>query len=374
MHIVLVAGEHSGDTLGEAIMETIQGLAPGLSFQDVGGPKMQAKGLKSWYDLGRIAHHGIFEVAKHLSTILAIRRDIVTRCLQDKPSLYIGIDAPSFNFYVEAKLRKAGIATIHVVSPQLWAWRPERITRIKTAIDAIFVLFPFEEYFYRAHGIPVACIGHPLAREIRPISQEQARKPFGLSAKARVITLLPGSRMAEMAAHSQLFIQTAQLLNKNAPCHFIVPIIDEGAKQYFLKLAKKEAPDLSWEIILRQHREAIAAADAVLAASGTVTLEVALLERPMLIAYRLNPLTYAIAKRLVKTPCIGLPNILFQEGVVPEFIQGQAKPRNLVHGLRELLDGTSGIRQVAAFRLLREKLQLDTQGILKKQLSEFLTR
>jgi lipid-A-disaccharide synthase len=371
--IVLVAGEHSGDTLGAAVIDAIHEIALKAEFQGIGGPKMQERGLQSWHALNLIAHHGIFEVTKHLSTILRVRRDIIARCLKEKPTLYIGIDAPSFNFYIEAKLKKAGIPTVHIVSPQLWAWRPNRITKIKTAIDQMFVLFPFEEAPYRASGIPVACIGHPLAQEIQPLDQQAARKLFGLSAKDCVITLLPGSRMSEMAAHSHLFIQTAlSFAQQKTNCHFIVPVVDEGSKDYFLKIAKKEAPWLSWEIIVRQHRAAIAASDAVLAASGTVTLEVALLERPMLIAYRLNPLTYAIAKHIVKTPWIGLPNILLQDSVIPEFLQDKAKPKNMAGALLGLLEPLPRRKQVEAFRIMREKLHCNTAAILKEQLREFL--
>lgn len=373
MNIVLVAGEHSGDTLGAAIMEAIQGMTSLAHFQGIGGPKMQARGLQSWHDLQHIAHHGIFEVTRHLSTILAVRRAIMDRCMQEKPTIYIGIDAPSFNFYIEAALKKAGITTVHVVSPQLWAWRPKRINKIKSAIDAMLVLFPFEERFYRAYDVPVACIGHPLAHEIMPLDRQVARNHFGLPQKDCVMTLLPGSRRSELTAHSALFVQTALAVAKEqANCHFIVPMIDEDAKDYFLRIVRKEAPRLSWEIVIRQHREAIAAADAVLAASGTVTLEVALLERPMLIAYRLNPLTYMIAKKLVKTPWIGLPNILLQKGVVPELIQNQATPLKLARELLNLLDPVRAMEQVEAFRMLRAKVQLDTRSILQEQLKKLL--
>lgn len=336
----MVAGEASGDALGSHLMAALRVHVRDVQFVGVGGPKMLAAGFESWFEQEKLAVRGLVEVVRHFREIKNIRDALASRLLADPPSLFVGIDAPDFNLGLERRLKSAGIATAHYVSPTVWAWRAGRIRAIRKAVSHMLVLFPFEEPIYRAAGIPVTYVGHPLADAIpeetdRAVMRAQLRLPD----KGRIITLLPGSRQSELDYHSDLFIAAAKLILQGQPqCRFLIPLATRETRVMFeAALYRNQAIDLPFTPLFGHAQDAIIAADAVLAASGTATLEAALLQRPMIIAYRLSPATFAIARRLVRTPWIGLPNILAGEFVVPEFLQNDATPENLAQAMLNLL-------------------------------------
>jgi lipid-A-disaccharide synthase len=340
VRIAMVAGEASGDLLGSCMMAALRERVPGVQFAGIGGPRMLEAGFESWFPQEKLAVRGLFEVLRHFREIKSIRDALVERLRADPPALYVGIDSPDFNLGVEKRLHASGIATVHCVSPTVWAWRAGRIHDIRKAVSHMLVLFPFEEQIYREAGIPATFIGHPLADSITPDNDRAAmRAQLRLPAAGRVIALLPGSRQSELEYHADLFIATAKLILASQPaCRFLVPLATRETRALFeAALYRNEARDLPFTPLFGHAQDAIIAADAVLVASGTATLETALLARPMIIAYRLSPATFAIARRLVRTPWVGLPNILAGEFVVPEFLQDDATPENLAQAMLNLL-------------------------------------
>lgn len=336
----MVAGEASGDALGSHLMEALRERIPDVKFVGIGGPKMLAAGFDSWFEQERLAVRGIVEVLRHYRGIKAIRDALARRLLADPPSMFVGIDAPDFNLGLERRLKAAGITTVHYVSPTVWAWRAGRIGEIRDAVSHMLVLFPFEETIYRAAGIPVTFVGHPLADSIEDFNDRDAmRVQLRMPVEGRIVALLPGSRQSELEYHSDLFIAAAKLILRNQPdCRFLVPLATRETRALFdAALYRNEATELPLTPLFGHAQDAIVAADAVLVASGTATLETALLKRPMVIAYRLSPVTYAIARRLVRTPWVGLPNILAGEFVVPEFLQEDATAENLSQAMLNLL-------------------------------------
>ncbi len=301
---------------------------------------MIAAGLESWYPQDKLAVHGLVEVLAHLRELLAIRKDLVRRILGLRPAMFLGIDSPDFNLGIERKLKRAGVATAHMVSPTVWAWRSGRIRTIRAAIDHMLVLFPFEEPIYRDAGIPATFIGHPLADEIpAEVNREAAREDLRLPQGAPVITVLPGSRRSEIERMGPPFIRSARLILERVPdARFLVPLVTRETRELFEGiLYREEARDLPMSLLFGHAQEALAASDVALATSGTVTLEAALVGTPMVIAYRVAPLSYAIARRLIHVKQMGLPNILAGEPVVPEFVQDAATPENLAQALVNLL-------------------------------------
>ncbi len=338
--IALVAGEASGDLIGGGVIAAIRRHIPGASFVGIGGPRMVAAGLESWFPQEKLAVHGLVEVLAHLRELLAIRRALVRRILDLRPNLFLGIDSPDFNLGIERKLKRAGLTTAHMVSPTVWAWRSGRIRTIRAAVDHMLVLFPFEEPIYRSAGIPATFIGHPLADEI-PAEADQAavREELRLPRNAPVITVLPGSRRSEIERMGPPFVRAArQVLERVPEARFLVPLVTRETRDLFEGILYREhARDLPMSLLFGHAQEALAACDVALATSGTVTLEAALVGRPMVIAYRVAPLSYAIGRRLIRVKHMGLPNILAGESVVPEFVQDAATPDNLAQALVNLL-------------------------------------
>ncbi len=338
--IALVAGEASGDLIGSGVVAAIRRQVPGASFVGIGGPRLIAAGLKPWYPQEKLAVHGLVEVLAHLRELISIRRELVARLLELRPTLFLGIDSPDFNLGIERTLKRAGIATAHMVSPTVWAWRSGRIRTIRAAVDHMLVLFPFEEAIYRAAGIPATFIGHPLADEIpADVDQGAARDDLRLPRNAPVIAVLPGSRRSEIERMAPPFILTARLVLERVPdARFLVPLVTRETRDLFEGiLYREQARDLPMSLLFGHAQEALAASDVALATSGTVTLEAALVGRPMVIAYRIAPLSYSIARRLIRVNEMGLPNILAGELVVPEFVQDAATPENLAQALVNLL-------------------------------------
>jgi lipid-A-disaccharide synthase len=341
MRIAIVAGEASGDLLGAALIAAVRERWPEAEFHGICGPKMIAEGARTLFPMEKLSVRGYVEVLKHVREILAIRSALVSELLRNPPDLFIGVDAPDFNLRLEAKLKARGIPTIHYVSPSLWAWRPERIHSIARAVDRILVMFPFEEPIYRKAGIAVTYVGHPLA-DAMPIQpkRSEARTQLRLAGGGVPIALLPGSRVSELELHADLFIETAAELHKRRPeLRFFVPLATRETREYFeTRLYVKEARELPIQILFGHAQLALHAAEAAIVASGTATLEAALAQCPMVITYKLSPVTYWIVKRKAILPYAGLPNILAGEFIVPELLQDDATPANLAQALGNWLD------------------------------------
>ena len=334
--MALVAGEASGDLLGSHLLMALRERVPGLEAYGIGGPKMQSAGLESWYPMEWFAVRGYVEVLKSLPKLLRVRRELKRRLLADPPDLFIGIDAPDFNLSLEVALRNAGIPTVHYVSPSIWAWRGERIHKIKRAVSKILALFPFEAPIYEKAGVPVAYVGHPLADELpeRP-DRDAAREQMRLSSKQTVIALLPGSRQSEVRQMGELFVATAKLVAAQVPnAHFLVPLLSRQTRLIFEEaIYHQQGEELPLTILFGHAHMAMVASDVVLVASGTATLEAALLKRAMVITYRMPRLSAWIMKGKNYLPYVGLPNILANQWVVPEILLDDATPENLAQAL-----------------------------------------
>jgi len=337
LHIALVAGEASGDLLGGALMHALKQRLPNIRFSGVGAGQMQAAGLSSAFPMERLAVMGLTEVLGRVPELFWRRRQLLKSLLADKPDLFIGIDAPEFNLGLELKLRKAGIKTVHYVSPSVWAWRQGRIKKIRKACDLMLCLFPFEQDFYRDNGVPVRFVGHPLADSLQSLDKASARAALALPEDKPIVALMPGSRGGEVARLGALFLDTAQrLLDAKPALHFVLPCANPARRsQIEALLAVRKLP---LTLVDGQAALALCACDAVLIASGTATLEALLQQRPMVVAYRLAPSTYRIARHLVKSPWFALPNLLASRALVPELIQDAATAEALAAQLLPLLD------------------------------------
>ncbi|WP_207885432.1 lipid-A-disaccharide synthase [Pseudomonas sp. 30_B] len=360
LRVALVAGEASGDILGSGLMQALKQRHPDIEFIGVGGPRMQAEGLQSHFPMERLSVMGLVEVLGRLRELLRRRKDLVQMLIAAKPDVFIGIDAPDFNLNIELKLRRAGIRTVHYVSPSVWAWRQKRVLKIKEACDLMLALFPFEARFYEEHAVPVRFVGHPLANTI-PLEADRAgaRERLGLPQDASVVALLPGSRGGEVGKLGALFLDTAQRLLQDRPgLRFVLPCASpERRVQIEEMLVGRELPV---QLLDGASHEALAACDAVLIASGTATLEALLYKRPMVVAYKVAPMTYRILRRLVKSPYISLPNLLAARLLVPELIQDAATPEALATTLLPLLD--DGSVQTESFDAIHRALRQDASA------------
>jgi len=340
MRIAMVAGEASGDMLGSRLIDALRRRLPRAVFCGIGGPRMIAAGCDSWFAQERLAVRGFVEVVRHLPELLRIRSTLARRLRAERPRLFIGIDSPEFNLGLERRLKRSGVVTAHLVSPQVWAWRPGRVRTMGRSVSLMLVLFPFEEEIYRARGVPVAFVGHPLADEIpEHVDRETMREELRLPARVPVIAILPGSRDSEIEMMAEPFIEAAKLILRRVPqARFLVPLVTRETRERFeAAVYRRDAHELPMSLLFGHAQDALKACDVALATSGTVTLEAALTHRPMVIAYRVAPLSWAIGRRLVRVPYIGLPNILCGEAVVPEFIQDDATPENLAQAVTNLL-------------------------------------
>ena len=328
----MVAGEASGDFLGAHLIAALRERVPGLRFVGIGGPKMEAQGLESWFPMEKLAVRGYVEVLRHYLEIRAIHRKLGRRLIEARPRLFIGVDAPDFNLSLERKLKGSGIPTAHYVSPSLWAWRGGRMSGIAASVDKVLVLFPFEEPLYRDAGVPVAYVGHPLADLTSDDNgAATAREQLRLPATRKIIALLPGSRQSELRYMAPCFVQTAKLIAARQPAvHFLVPLISRETRAIFEQIVYDEGgSELPMTVLFGHAREAIAACDVALVGSGTATLETALARKPMVITYKMAALTARIMRKMGYLPWVGLPNIIAGEFVVPEILQDDATPENL---------------------------------------------
>ena len=332
----IVAGEASGDFLGAQLIDALRNRLPHLRFAGIGGPSMEAAGFDSWFPMERLAVRGYIEVMRHYAGIASIRRRLSARMRSIRPAIFVGIDAPDFNLSLETGLKRHGIKTMHYVSPSIWAWRGGRIRNIARAVDHMLVLFPFEEVLYRNAGIPASYVGHPLADVIPETDQTAvAREQLKISPSSTVVTLLPGSRQSELHFMAATFIRTAKLIAQYRPeIRFLVPLISRETRDLFEQaLYAEDALDLPLTILFGHSRDAIAASNAVLVASGTATLEVALYRKPMVISYRMAPTTWKIMRRMRYQPWVGLPNVIAGHFLVPELLQEDAVPQNLAQAV-----------------------------------------
>lgn len=346
MKIAILAGEASGDLLGAKLIQALRKAHPDLEVEGMGGPAMQAEGFKSLFDIERLNVMGFIEPLKRLPDLLKLRRDLYQHFIENKPDVFIGIDAPDFNIGLELKLREAGIKVVHYVSPSVWAWRQNRIHKIKKAVDLMLTLLPFEAAFYEKHAVPVKYVGHPLAEKI-PLEPDKlvARKSLALEADVTYIALMPGSRKQEIRHMAEPFLLAAQKLWMQKPnLRFITSQINEPRYQEFYAAFQQYVPELPLQFFKRRSQEVLTAADAVVVTSGTATLETMLYKQPMVIAYKMSRFTYQLAKYLVKTPYAGLPNLLANELLVPELIQDAATPDAIAAHLKDYIDYPEKVR------------------------------
>ena len=359
LRIALVAGEASGDILGAGLMRALKDQHPAVEFIGVGGPLMQAEGLTSYFPMERLSVMGLVEVLGRLRELLARRKLLIKTLIEEKPDVFIGIDAPDFTLNIELKLRQAGIKTVHYVSPSVWAWRQKRVLKIREGCDLMLTLLPFEARFYEEKGVPVRFVGHTLADAI-PLQADRAaaRAELGLP-DGPLVALMPGSRGGEVGRLGALFFDAAERLQAQKPgIRFVLPCASPQRRAQIETLL--EGRNLPLTLLDGQSHLALAACDAVLIASGTATLEALLYKRPMVVAYRLAPLTFWILKRMVKSPYISLPNLLAQRLLVPELLQDDATPEALAETLLPLIDG--GEEQTRGFDDIHRTLRRDASN------------
>ncbi len=358
MRIGVLAGEASGDILGARVLAALRQRFPDLCVEGIGGPLMEAQGLRSMAPMERLAVMGFVEPLSRLPELLRIRRELLAHFSANPPDIFLGIDSPDFNLHLEQQLRARGVATAHLVSPSVWAWRAGRIGKIKRAVDLMLCLFPFETAIYRQHGVPVQFVGHPLADEI-PLQPDRAaaRRALGLAPASRVLALLPGSRAGEVRLLAPLFLRTAALLREADPgLVLVLPAANPARAEELERLLAGHA-DLGVTLVHGRSREVMTASDAVLLASGTATLEAALLRRPMVVAYRMGALSWLLLRQLVKIPYAALPNILAGRALVPELLQGSATPEAAAEALQPLLSGGPAVSaQLQGFNSIQRDL------------------
>jgi lipid-A-disaccharide synthase len=362
LQLAMVAGEASGDLLAGMLLAGMKMRWPALQAAGIGGPRMAAQGFTAWWPHERLAVRGYVEVLRHYRGIAAIRDALATRLLAERPAAFIGVDAPDFNLGLERRLKSAGIKTIHFICPSIWAWRGGRARKMAASCDHVLCLFPFEPELLRSHGVAASYVGHPLADAIPLVPpRAQARAALGLAEGDGVVALLPGSRRSEIQAIAPAFLQAAVLLHRQRPgLRFVLPVAP-GLRPLLEPLLAAHAPGLPLQVLEGRSHEALAACDVTLIASGTATLEAALFKRAMVIGYRMNPLTWAIMKRLRYQPWVGLPNILCRDFVVPELIQEDCRPVALAASVAAWLDDAAGRDALARrFDELHHLLRRDT--------------
>ncbi|WP_339881708.1 lipid-A-disaccharide synthase [Vreelandella maris] len=343
--VYLVAGELSGDILGAGLIRELKARHPGVEFRGIGGPRMQAEGMTSRFPLETLAVMGLVEVLKHLPELIRVRRTLKAEALAWQPDIMLGIDAPDFNLGLERQLREAGMTTAHYVSPSVWAWRQGRVKGIAKSVDGMLTLLPFEAAFYREHCVPVAFVGHPLADEM-PLQNDRVatRQALELAPDSQVLALLPGSRANEIRFLGDTFLNAAeQLCQRHPALQVVIPAATSDRRREISALLTKYPLLMERTALLDgQAREAMVASDVVLLASGTAALEAMLCHRSMLVAYKMAPATHWLAKRMVKTQWVSLPNLIAQETLVPELIQDAASPEAIADQLSAMLSDGAG--------------------------------
>ena len=360
----MVAGEASSDQLAAHLIGALKQHLPDAKFYGIGGPKMQREGFESLWPAEMLAVRGYAEVLRHYRAITGMRRQLLRRLLKDRPDVFIGVDGSDFNLWLEKRLKHSGIPTIHFVSPSIWAWRRNRMGRIVQSVSHILALYPFEPALYRDTEVKCSYVGHPLA-DVIPLNVDQraVRERLGVPPDSPVVALLPGSRQSELHFMAETFIETAKrLLDRYPRVQFLVPLVSRETRlQFETALWKLKADELPFTLMFGHAADAIAASDAVLVASGTATLETALVGRPMVIAYKMSPWSWRLMRGMRYLPWVGLPNILAGRYVVPEFLQEDATPENLAQALGNLLvDRQARAAITRVFASVHRQLRQDT--------------
>ncbi|WP_228893033.1 lipid-A-disaccharide synthase [Pseudoduganella aquatica] len=372
--VAIVAGEPSGDVLAARLLSGLRPQLPQARFHGIGGPAMMEHGFESQWPMDKLTVRGLLAVIPRYREIKGIQNMLRDQLLAQRPDVFIGADYPGFNLGLEMQLKAAGIPTVHYIGPQIWAWRGGRIKKIIKAVSHMLVVFPFEEEIYRKAGVPVSYVGHPLA-ELVPLVPDEAgaRRLLGLPEDANVVTIMPGSRMSEIKYNTVAFMKAARLLQKrDRSLKFVAPMAGEKQRQYFLQLVSEAGlQDVEIKLLDGQSHTAIAAADAVMVASGTASLEVALFKKPMVIAYKMMALEWQILRHFGYQPWIGLPNILARDFLVPELLQDAASPENLAEAMwRQLSDAPHRLHLAERFTemhhsLLRNSAQESAAAVMK---------
>lgn len=372
--LALVAGEASGDLLASLLLKGLHERWPGTTAVGIGGPRMAAQGFEAWWPSEKLSVFGYVDALRHYRELLGIRTALRERLLRERPDVFIGVDAPDFNFGLEAPLKAAGIPTVHFVCPSIWAWRGERVHKLARAADHVLCLFPFEPALLARHGVAATFVGHPLADAI-PVEPPQAasRQALGLPAEGEVVALLPGSRRSEIRYIAPVLFAAARLLAAQRPgTRFVVPVAP-GLRSLVEPLVAEHAPAAGIQLVDGRSHEALAACDLTLIASGTATLEAALFKRPMVIVYRMHWLNWQFMKRRAYQPWFGLPNILCEDFVVPELIQDAATPEALAaQAMAWLDDAPRRERLHARFTDLHHSLRQDTARRASDALAKIL--
>lgn len=375
--VAILAGEASGDILGAGLIRALRARYPDARFVGIGGPEMLAEGFHSLVPMERLSVMGLVEVLGRIAELVDIRRRVREYALVNRPDVFIGIDSPDFTLGLEGQLREHGIPTVHYVSPSVWAWRKRRVFKIARAVDLMLTLFPFEARFYEEHHVPVEFVGHPLADRV-PLQPDQAgaRAALGLPAEGRWVALLPGSRAGEVHYLGEVFLAAAQRLHAQCPdVRFILPCVNAARRAQVQALLDALPAPLPITLVDGRSREVMAAADAILLASGTATLEAMLLKRPMVVAYRMSPTSFALLSRLVSVEHIALPNLLAGRALVPELIQDAATPDAMAAALRRYLDDPqAAASQQAAFLAIHEQLRRNADERAADAISPLLAR
>jgi len=371
----LVAGETSGDLLAGLLLGGVRQRWPDLQSFGIGGPQMAAQGFKAWWPSEKLAVRGYVEVLRHYREIVGIRAQLQQRLLStDRPDVFIGVDAPDFNLDLEANLKAGGVRTVHFVCPSIWAWRAERVEKIRRSADHVLCIFPFEPELLARHGIPATYVGHPLANVI-PLAPDRtaARLALGLREEDTVIAILPGSRASEVQYLAQVFFEAAVRLRSARPgIRFVVPAVP-ALRERIEAAARSSGLGAELQVIACQSHTALAACDVTLIASGTATLEAALFKRPMVIAYNMNWLSWQIMRRKQLQPWVGLPNILCGEFVVPEFLQEAASSEALAQSVLDWLDAPERIEALQQrFSVLHHTLRRDTAQLATDAIEKVL--
>ena len=360
LRVGIVAGELSGDTLGEGFIKAVKQQYPDAEFVGIGGPKMIAQGCQSLFDMEELAVMGLVEVLGRLPRLLKVKAELVKFFTDNPPDVFIGIDAPDFNLRLELDLKQAGIKTVHYVSPSVWAWRQKRIFKIEAATNLVLAFLPFEKAFYDQYKVPCEFIGHTLADSIPLVSEKApARELLGLEQDKTWLAVLPGSRGSELKMLSQPFIETCQKLKQKYPdLGFVVALVNQKRREQFEQAWQELAPELEFKLVDDTARNVITAADAVMLASGTVALECMLIKRPMVVGYKVNAFTAFLARKMLKTKYVSLPNILADQELVKEFLQEECTVENLATEVERLL-GEEGNQMVDKFTEMHHWIRKD---------------
>lgn len=363
MRIGIVAGEASGDILGAGLVKSIKARYPDAVIEGVTGPQMRAAGCETLFECEELAVFGIFEVLRHLPRLLGLKKRVIQHFKDNPPDVFIGIDAPDFNLRIEKELRQSGIKTVQYVSPSVWAWREKRVFGIVESVDLMLTLFPFETAIYEEHGLKAVCVGHTLADQVPDsVDKLELRSELGLDADKTTIAVLPGSRGGEIKRLGSIFLQACSQLAAERELQFVVPCSNQRNRENVEAACAEHAPNAQIAVLDGQSREAMGAADLVVLASGTATLEALLLKRPMVVAYKLSALTFWLITffKLMKITRFSLPNLLSGKDLVPELMQDNARVENVVREVSRLLDNPLEANAVAdEFQDIHNQLRLN---------------